>query len=302
MIPNLYQFNFDLRQLRYFLVIAESLSFRKASEQLHIAQPALSRQIAQLEQALDCQLFDRQKRQIKLTDAGQYLYETLPSLFEKVNAITARTTSIGHGKINKLRFGYSSAAMSSFLPKIIKTLHAELDDCEFEFVEKTSDELIQHVIAGNLDAAFVLHRPDNVLLNTTNIKADSAGVVLPEEHPLTQKELVSFADLADETLILFPRKTNPAMYDEIIAQCQNAGFSPKHIIETTPRSTAIAMVAASQGIATLAAPLRDTCVTGTVFKPLPEQELRVNYSCITLKQRSGRWLTILNDYIVNELQ
>jgi len=301
MMPNLYQLNFDLRQLRYFLAIAHTLNFRKASEQLHIAQPALSRQIAQLEQALDCQLFDRQKRQIKLTDAGQYLAEALPSLFENINTISARTTAISNGKVNKLKFGYSSAAMSSFLPSIIKKLNVELEDCEFEFVEKTSDELIQAVIDKNLDAAFLLHRPDNVLLNTYAIKSGSAGVVLPEEHPLTKKDEVSFSDLAEETLILFPRKTNPTMYDEVIAQCHKAGFSPRHIIETTPRSTAIAMVAAGQGIATLAAPLRHSCISGTIYKPLPQAELTVNYSCITGTERTGRWLDVLSNYIKSEL-
>lgn len=301
-MPNLYQFNFDLRQLRYFWVIANCLSFRKAAEELHIAQPALSRQIAQLEEALDCQLFDRQRRQIKLTTAGQYLYEALPSIFEHINIAATRTNAIGHGKINKLKFGYSSAVMAGFLPKIIKKLHNELNNCEYEFVEKTSDQLIQSVIDESIDAAFILHRPDNALLDTVPIKPGAAGVVLPDDHPLTQKGEVSFSDLVHETLILFPRDTNPTMYDEIIGQCQKAGFSPKKIVEATPRSVAIAMVAAGQGVATLAEPLKHTCVTGTVYRPLPKAALTVNYSCIVLKQRQGKWWDILKDYIASDLQ
>lgn len=301
MIPNLYQFNFDLRHLRSFFVIAQSLSFRKAAEQLHIAQPALSRQIAQLEEALTCQLFDRQKRQIKLTDAGQFLFDSLPSFFENLHNISDRTTAIANGKVNKLRFGFSSAAMSSFLPSIIKLLHEQLDDCEFEFVEKTSDELIQAVIAENLDAAFILHRPDNLLLNTIPIKAGNAGVVLSESHPLTKKPEVEFSDLTDETLILFPRKTNPSMYDSIISHCQKAGFSPKKIIETAPRSTAIALVAAGQGIATIAESLKNTCVNGTTYRPLKQPAPMINYSCITQVERSGRWLDVLNNFIRTEL-
>jgi DNA-binding transcriptional LysR family regulator len=302
MMPNLYQFNFDLRQLRYFWVIANYLSFRKAAEELHIAQPALSRQIAQLEEVLDCQLFDRQRRQIKLTTAGQYLYETLPSIFDHINNAAGRTNAIGHGKINKLKFGYSSAVMASFLPKIIKKLNTELNNCEYEFVEKTSDKLIQSVLDESLDAAFILYRPDIALLDMLPIKSDGAGVVLPDGHPLTLKQEVKFSDLENETLILFPRDTNPTMYDEIIGQCQKAGFSPKKIIEATPRSVAIAMVAAGQGVATLAAPLEHTCVTGTVYRPLPKTALTVNYSCVALKQRHGQWWDILKDYITSELQ
>ncbi len=136
MMLNLYQLSFDLRQLRSFSVIAQLLSFRKAAEQLHIAQPALSRQIAQLEDSLDCQLFDRQKRQIQLTDAGQYLFNALPDFFEQLHTIADRTNAIANGKVNKLKFGFSSAAMAGFLPEIIKTLHAKLEDCEFAFFEK----------------------------------------------------------------------------------------------------------------------------------------------------------------------
>ncbi len=302
MMPNLYQLSFDLRQLRSFSVIASTLSFRRAAEQLHIAQPALSRQIAQLEDALNCQLFDRQKRQIQLTEAGQYLLGALPDFFESLHTITDKTTAIANGKVNKLKFGFSSAAMASFLPKIIKELHTKLEDCEFAFVEKTSNELIQSIIAGTLDAAFILHQPDNTLLNTLPIKAGHAGVVIPAEHPLAQNPEIAFSDLANETLILFPRETNPPMYDDIISYCQLSGFSPKQIIETAPRSTAIALVAAGQGIATIAESLKQTCITGTVFKPLKQPSLMVNYSCITLKQRKGQWLDVLTEYIVSELQ
>lgn len=301
MMPNLYQLNFDLRQLRSFLVIAECLSFRKASETLHIAQPALSRQIAQLEEALDCQLFDRQKRQIQLTDAGLFLFESLPGLFENLKMLSERTNAIANGKVNKLKFGYSSAAMSSFLPGIIKILHTALDNCEFEFVEKTSDILIQSVIDKNLDAAFILHRPKNLLLKTLPIKPEKAGVVLPEGHPLTKKAAIDFSDLANVTLILFPRVTNPTMYDEIISHCQTAGFSPKKIIETTPRSTAIAMVAAGQGVATIAESLKHSCAPGTVYKPLTSPSLIVKHSCIVRVQQSGEWLDLLTNYIESKL-
>lgn len=301
MMPNFYQLDFDFRQLRSFMVIAEALSFRKAAERLHIAQPALSRQIAQLEEALDCQLFDRQKRQIQLTDAGQYLYESLPGLFENLKTISDRTTAIANGKVNQLKFGYTSAAMASFLPGMIKLLHKELENCEFEFVEKTSDELIKGVIEKNIDAAFILHRPDNILLKTIPIKSGKAGVVLSEDHPLSKKPVIDFADLTDTTLILFPRKTNPTMYDEIISECQKEGFSPKHIIETTPRSTAVAMVAAGQGVATISECLKDSCVRGTIYKPLKPSTLRVNHSCIVRKEQTGRWLELLTTYIKNKL-
>ena len=283
------------------MAISEDLSFRQAADKLHIAQPALSRQIAQLEEALECQLFDRQKRKIRLTAAGKFLYYKLPKLINQLHEITHQTHNIATGKSAILKFGYSSAAMSCFLPSVIKEIQKNLDDCEFEFSEETSDELISGVISERLDAAFILYRPDNPLLRSIPIKADQTGIILPDGHPLTHKKKVALKELKDETLILFPRNTNPVMYDEIIYYCQQAGFSPRSIIETAPRSTAIGLVAAGQGIATIAASLKHTCVDGTTFRPLVQPGPMINYSCITASERTGKWVDVLNKFIQREL-
>jgi len=283
------------------MTIAEELSFRKAADKLHIAQPALSRQIAQLEEALECQLFDRQKRRIRLTAAGEFLYYKLPKLINQLHDTAHQAHKIATGQSAILKFGYSSAAMSCFLPSVIQEIQNNIEDCEFKFVEETSDELIGGVISERLDAAFILYRPDNPLLRTVPIKADQTGVILPDGHPLTRKKRVAFKELKNETLILFPRITNPDMYDEIIFYCHQAGFSPKAIIETAPRSTAIGLVAAGQGIATIAASLKHTCVKGTTFRPLVQPGPMINYSCITTSDRTGKWVDVLNKYIQREL-
>lgn len=301
MIKNRYQFGFELRHLRNFLVIAEELSFRKAADRLHIAQPALTRQIAQLEEQLECQLFDRQKRKIQLTPAGQYLQSKLPHLLELLSDTAHQTRAVAEGSSVKLRLGFSSAAMSCFMPGVIRYLQSNLQGCEFEFVEDTSNKLISGVVNEQLDAAFILHCPTNSDINVLPIKPDKIGVILPDDHPLSEKEQVEFTDLTNETLILFPRSTNPAMYDDILGHCHNAGFSPKAIIETAPRSTAIGLVAARQGIATIAESLQHSCISGTVYRPLQDNGPKVHYSAITRKRQQGRWLELLQGYIANEL-
>lgn len=283
------------------MAIAEELSFRKAADKLHIAQPALSRQIAQLEEALDCLLFDRQKRRIRLTASGKFLYDKLPKLLYQLHETAKQTKKIANGQTAILNFGFSSAAMSSFLPSVIREIRNNLEDCEFKFVEETSDELIGGVISERLDAAFILYRPDNPLLKTIPVKAEQAGVILPVDHKLTRKKRVALKELKNETLILFPRMTNPVMYDEIISYCHQAGFSPKAIIETAPRSIAIGLVAAGQGIATIAESLKHTCVKGTTFRPLVQPGPMINYSCIIRSDRTGHWLDVLNKFIQQDL-
>jgi DNA-binding transcriptional LysR family regulator len=268
---------------------------------MHVAQPALSRQISQLEEALGCQLFDRQKRQISLTRAGQHLYTRLPLLFDQLQETAEQVKKIASGHAITLRFGYSSAAMSNFLPSVIREIQAQLDGCEFRFVEGTSDGLLEAVLAKRLDAAFILYRPDNPLIQTLPIRADETGIILQDGHPLCRKKRVALQDLKDETLILFPRYTNPAMYDEIIFYCQKAGFSPKAIIETAPRSAAIGLVAAGQGVATIAASLRHSCVQGTVYRPLLQPGPMIRYCCIVNTDTRGQWLEILQQFITEQL-
>lgn len=302
MIKSRYQFGFEIRHLRSFLIIAEELSFRKAATRLHIAQPALTRQIAQLEEHLGCQLFDRENRQIRLTPAGEYLQAKLPQLLELLSETAVQTRAVAEGITVKLRLGFSSAAMSSFLPGVIRHLQSNLQGCEFEFVEDTSDKLIQGVVSEQLDAAFILYRPVHPELEMMPIRADNIGVILPDDHKLATKKTVMFKDLENETLILFPRSTNSAMYDDILGHCHNAGFSPKAIVETAPRSTAIGLVAARQGVATIAESLQHSCISGTVYRPLQEGGPKVHYSATVRKGRRGRWLELLHEYLAEELQ
>lgn len=301
MMPNSYQFKFELRHLRSFMAIAEELSFRKAAAKLHVAQPALSRQMAQLEESIGYPLFDRRKRRIKLTAAGEFFYAKLPKLFNELAETIQQIQQIASGQSVTLKVGYSSAAMSCFVPSVIQEIQNNIEDCEFKFVEETSDELIDGVISERLDAAFILCRPNNTLLRTIPIKADQTGVILPDTHPLAKKKCIALGELKQETLILFPRVTNPIMYDEIIACCYQAGFSPQAIIETAPRSTAIGLVAAGQGVATIAASLQHTCVKGTTFRPLVQPAPMINYSCITRADRAGKWLDVLISFIQREL-
>ncbi|MDZ7737374.1 MAG: LysR family transcriptional regulator [Gammaproteobacteria bacterium] len=301
MMPNRYQFKYDLRQLRAFIAIAERLSFRRAADDLHIAQPALSRQIAQLEAALGCTLFNREKQRIRLTAAGEYLYRELPAALDKLQATAAQTIKVASGQTVSLKLGYSGAAMSSFLPALIRQIHQQLSDCEFEFVEETSDKLIEGVISGRLDTAFILYRPENPLLTTLAIRPEPIGLILPDDHPLAGRGKVALKALKNETLILFPRSMNPVMYDEIIAACQEAGFSPQAIREVAPRSIAIGLVAAGAGVATIASSLQHTCVKGTCYRPLASPAPQIRFSCITRAGQTGEWLNLLKDIIRRDL-
>lgn len=299
-MSNSYHLKYDLRQLRTFIAIAERLSFRQAAEDLHIAQPALSRQIAQLEAAFGYQLFNRAKQRIRLTPAGEYLYKQLPSALDNLQTTIDQTLKVASGHVVSLRLGYAGAAMSSFLPEIIRQIRQQLPECGFEFTEDTSDKTIESVISGRLDIGFILYCPDNPLLTTLPICCEPIGLILPDDHPLASHEQLSLEDLKNETLILFPRSMNPSLYDEIIFACQKVGFSPRSIREVAPRSMAVGLVAAGEGVATIASSQQHMCVKGTCYRPLTSPAPQIRFSCITRADQTGEWLEMLNNIIHSE--
>ncbi len=250
---------------------------------------------------MGCELFDRKKRRIKLTAAGENLYEKLPLLFTQLQSITEKTQKIATGEISALRFGYSGAAMSSFLPAVIRKMRKSLEQCEYDFIEKTSDQQILDIKNDKLDAAFILYQPEDENLNVIPIRPEKIGLILPEDHPLAAKKTIPLEALKNEKLILFPRSMNPVMYDEIIAHCHKAGFSPNVVREATPRSSAICLVAAGEGIVTIAESYAHSCLQGTTYRPIKQPGPMIRFCCVVKAGRDEQWLKVLNDIIKKDL-
>lgn len=300
LIARSYQFKFDLKQLRSFLAVAEKLSFRGAAEALFISQPALSKHIAQLEMALGCQLFVRDKNTVALTKAGEALYATLPMVLEQLH----QTTSILRTRDNStdtIKIGYTCAAMASFFPGLIREIRQELPTCEFEFSEAMTDKLIGDVLEQTLDGAFIMSRPEDPQLNRIDIRPEPLGLMVPDNHFLAAINVVPLSALAKEVLILFPRKMNPMLYDEIISHCDAAGFQPHKIIEAQSGHAAIGFVAAGAGIAFIARSMATACLKGTCFRPLGAPLPQIHYSFITHQRATGAWLSAFEQQIQETL-
>ena len=286
LIARSYQFKYDLKQLRSFLAVAEKLSFRGAAESLFISQPALSKHIAQLETALDCKLFVRDKNKVLLTKAGEALYSNLPTVLEQLYQTTSLLT-VEDIQEQTIKIGYTCAAMASFFPHLIRDVRQELPACEFEFSEAMTDKLIDDVSQQQLDGAFIMSRPDEPQLKCLDIRPEPLGLMVPDNHFLASLNVVLLSALAKETLILFPRKMNPMLYDEIIGHCEAAGFVPRKIIEAQSGHAAIGFVAAGAGIAFIARSMATACLKGTCFKPLSPPVPQIHYSFITHQRARG---------------
>ena len=264
---------FGLRQLVSFAEIARLSSYRMAAESLRIAQPALTRQIQNLEEALGVQLFDRATRRAVLTPEGQALKRLLPQMFRQVDEIQSAAK---RGAPARIRIGDAGSVTSTILSPALRILRNEYPGISIDLVQNTSQGYVDAVVSGELSCAFPFLPAENKDLVSHRLNDQEIGVVLPADHRLAKKKIVALSSLVDERWVLFPRAANPLLYDEIIHCCRRAGFSPYVIEEATPRQAAVAFVSCGIGITTLTESLRYLVTEGTVYRRLIRPTPRIS--------------------------
>lgn len=262
----------EIRQIRYFITVAEEQNFRRAAERLHVAQPALSQQIQRLEQQLKTRLFLRTTRHVELTDAGSVLLETgRRVLAEAEHALTAVQHS-AHGEIGTLRVGFVSSAALSLVPRIVHALRASRPGLHVDLAEMTTDRQLDAVNDGSLDAGIVREAGSNTGLNTVDLVREPLLVALPRTHPLSHRESLHLVELAEENFVVFPRSHVSRLYDHIAALCHNAGFRMRSTQQAVQFPTILGLVAAGTGIAVVPRSLRHLRLPGLVYVRLDQPD------------------------------
>ncbi|MEL6136376.1 MAG: LysR family transcriptional regulator [Cyanobacteria bacterium J06628_6] len=259
----------ELRHLRYFVAVAQTLHFGKAAEQVGITQPVLSDQIRRLEQLLKVQLLYRTKRVVKLTAAGQVLLEEATQLLTQADVAVVRTRRAADGKLGSLTIGYTGPALYTVMPDIVRTFRDRNPDIHLSLDERCTSDQEAALLADELEVGF-LHPPVDAALSLHPILRETMLLALPEDHPLASQPQISIKQLAKESFILFPREVGPNLYASILRLCAEAGFVPRVAQEVTPQPTMIGMVAAGMGIALVSASLQQIGRTGVVYRELVE--------------------------------
>ncbi|MCC6415566.1 MAG: LysR family transcriptional regulator [Opitutaceae bacterium] len=277
-MPVKYQFDFDLRQLVGFHAVAQLLHFRRAAELLGVAQPALSRQIAQLEQALGSALFLRTRRRVELTPAGQLLLERATPLLQGLQQVGPELRAMASGATGRVRIGFTGLAMATVLPGIIRTFAQKHPGIRVELHESPTAKQIEALRSGEIDCGFFHPEkptPDGVL--TQQLLREPNGILLPAAHPLARKAKLHLRDLAHTPFVLFPRALNPGFYDRILTSCALAGITLRVVEEVWPRTKAIGLVRAGLGATFITPSEASTLPAEIVFRalsgPAPESRL-----------------------------
>jgi DNA-binding transcriptional LysR family regulator len=261
----------ELRQAEAFVTIVEEGHVGRAAQRLHVTQPTLSRQIAALERSLGLPLFDRSRRALSLTPAGEAFATGARDLVRRAAEVVATTRRAHRGELGVLRIGFVQSATFEALPGLLGPFRAAWPSVRIEVTAMTTLQQLAALADDALDVG-LLRSPSRVPgLATRTLSHDPLLAALPGTHRLAKSEQVSLKDLAEDPFVLYGRDSGPAVHDRIVGFCRDAGFTPRIVQEAVDVQTIVALVAANLGVSLLIAPTPRTDESSVVYRPLAEE-------------------------------
>jgi DNA-binding transcriptional LysR family regulator len=218
--------------LRYFVAVARERNFTRAAERLHIAQPALSRQVRLLEQELGVELLHRTTHEFELTEAGEYLLERGPALLSSADELWRSVSTYGTGGRGEVVIGYAASASYETGPRLLQRLAESHPGIHVTTSVRSTGEILAGVADGSIDLGLVRCSPSEPGLEARPIRFERQVLLLRRDHRLASRSSVGVADLAEETLLLHPREANPGHYDAVLGLCRDYGFEPRVLLRT----------------------------------------------------------------------
>jgi DNA-binding transcriptional LysR family regulator len=256
----------ELRHLRYFLAVAETLHFSKAAERLGIAQPPLSQQIKRLETLLGHRLFDRTTRGVTLTLAGQLLAERARGTLEKIQDDLAQVRRLGRGEEGTLTVGFAGSTIFTSLPDAIESYRRQYPKVELRLRELSTSAQLAGLLEGTLDLAFLRDGDPTEGVEIQTLVKERFIVVLPESHALARRRTLRIRDLKAEPFVLFARRNGPLAFDRTIACCESEGFRPKIVQDAPQWPTLVRLVAAGLGVSLAPEGISKVATPGAVYR------------------------------------
>ena len=259
----------DLRLIRSFRQVAADLNFSRSAEKLFIAQPALSRQIQQLEDELGVLLFVRTKRSVRLTTAGTYLNQQLGPLLDTLSHLTTQTKRIHHGELGELCIGHPGSALYSVLPDALAVFAQQCPDVVSCLREIAELELQEALTLQKIDVGLTREVPDDAAFSTQLIFEEPLALVVPGQHWLTTDTFTSMAQCRDEPFVLpSPGKDNE--YSKMLLRLFTVhGFEPLIKYESNYGATILRLVEKNLGLSVLPITYQSGSSLNVRFLPLP---------------------------------
>jgi DNA-binding transcriptional LysR family regulator len=273
----------ELRHLRYFVAVGEEQHFGRAAERLHIAQPALSRQIQDLEREIGFPLFERLPRGVKLSAAGKLFLEDARRMLQEVQEAIRRAERVASGKAGTLRVGFvESISWHGVVPGSFLRFRQKQPNAELLPVPMLSLAQVEAVRSGMLDAGFVVSMATlGEELEQRPVAQHNIVLAVPKGHPVTKQTRLRLRDLSDASFVCFPRRSNPAAYDRLMEACYRGGLkSPRIVQEADDHATILSLVSCRLGVALVSDSARWHCPRGVALLPIVDLNVQVSFSLI----------------------
>lgn len=295
----------DLKQLRCFIAVAEELHFARAAERLHMAPPALSRQIRLLEDELDVRLFSRTTRTVTMTRAGSVFVDEAREVLARTQraAHTVQDAARNAGEV--LRIGALDTAAAGLLPEVLVGFRQAFPAIDIQLTEATTSRQLQGLVTGRLDIGFLrppVVEPD---LQWELLFQERLLVAMLSSHRLASSDRVNLRSLLKEPLILPAKRARPCTYNLVMRYFEDIGVQPNVVQEATEKQTIISMVAAGMGVALVPEWVAKLQMAGVVYRPLdyvpadpapPEALLGVCWRRHQQFEARDRFLTYLRSF------
>ena len=261
----------ELRHLRYFVVVGEEQHYGRASHRLRVAQPALSRQIQDLEEEVGFKLFDRLPRGVKLSVAGKLFLEDARRILQAVSEATARADHVARGQSGTLRVCFTeNASWHGVVPDSFRLFREQQPDAELQLQPAASLEQLDAIRSGRLDAGFANFMPKvDPELDQLAVAVHHLELAVPKRHPLTKLKKLRLRELTDALFIWFPRRASPAFYDRLMHECYRGGLkSPRIVQEGLNEATILSLVSTGLGVGWVLGSARWRCPETVAILPV----------------------------------
>ena len=279
------------------MAVGEEQHYGRAASRLRVAQPALSRQIQDLEAEVGFKLFERLPRGVKLSAAGKLFLQDARRILQEVNEAAARAGRVARGLSGTLRVGFTeNSSWRGVVPDSFRRFREQQPDAELQLQPAASLEQLEAIRSGRLDGGFVNFMPkSDPELNQLLVGLQHVGLAVPKRHALTKLKKLRLRDLTDVPFVWFPRWASPAFYDRMMRECYRGGLkSPRIVQEGLNEATILSLVSTGLGVGWVLATARWRSPENVVILPVVDLDMPLT---LVLAWRRDNTSTLLANFI-----
>ena len=267
----------ELRHLRYFIAVAQHLNYSEAARRLHVAQPAISQTILNLEEELGVKLLLRTKRSVQLTAGGSTFLREAEDILRRAGEARRLTQRAARGEVGSLGIGFFGTAAAPIMPALVQSYRRKFPDVELQLYELNPDQQLAAFDDGRIQLGFSRPLPleRRGEFEEEVVYMDHLAIALPETHPLAKQKVVSLKRLAGEPFVQFHRRGAPGLFDEVIATCRRADFSPRIVSEPNFMATVMTLVESGLGVSLIPRCVRSLNRVHVAIRPISPKSARI---------------------------